>query len=748
MMPRSAPNWHSSGRGGCHALPVHEPHRPAERAWTTLRRGTVVACLAVAAGLAVLLLTMAHWPGAGQPHGVSVVISAPAVVAAGLAEEANAMPGGDVDTTWVDDADQAEQDVRDGTVQAAVLVDLRETEDVVVVGAWADPDLNRAVVDRIEAVERSHHRTVHVVERDQDWSDGAARVRLVTLVSALMGFLYVVAVSLLRGPWAASLGRGVARVLGLAGVAVGTAVALSVVPVTSLPGDRIGVIAIAAATCVVVGLVTLAIEALAGLVGLAIASAVMFALATPLIGGTDAHLLPAPWPTLGGLTTTGSAQAALSAVAFHGGHDVWRTVAPLAILGVVALVALLFARALQSDARRTADATGRPALPVAHWRARVGAVVGPLAVLMFAGVLVLPSGVASSPSVPSVASETECIADDLPHDLGEINQMLLRLDSPKTPFAGGDVGADAELQDGRRLFVFGDSVRGVDYDGPRFVRNSMLMLDDDCLSVVMPASKGALVPDRPDGVGYWPMSVVAASRPGYDLVAVTLQRIDATGPGSFDFANLGPSLAVFVVPVGETPQLLGRGDIGPDLDDRSRPMWGAATAVAGGWVYLYGTANPDQQGVFGYSLSVARVRPDDLLDQSAWRYWDGSAWQGHAAKAAELIPAVDGVSQTLSVFHQGKRWYAFSKRNDFLGSDVLFWTAPGPTGPFTPTDPVAELPSGSSGRLVYMPLAHPGLMPKKGTMVASYSRNDSDTDKVLDDPSLYRPQFLRVPLPD
>ena len=49
-------------------------------------------------------------------------------------------------------------------------------------------------------------------------------------------------------------------------------------------------------------------------------------------------------------------------------------------------------------------------------------------------------------------------------------------------------------------------------------------------------------------------------------------------------------------------------------------------AVDDDWLYLYGTANPDRDGVFGFSLHVARVRPDDvstlevaLLGRDSWQ---------------------------------------------------------------------------------------------------------------------------------
>ena len=145
---------------------------------------------------------------------------------------------------------------------------------------------------------------------------------------------------------------------------------------------------------------------------------------------------------------------------------------------------------------------------------------------------------------------------------------------------------------------------------------------------------------------------------------------------------------------------------------------------------------------------MARVRPDDVLDQDRWRYWDGERWQRDAASAAELVPALRGVSQTLSVFEQDGTWYALSKRDEALGTDVAVWRAPDPWGPFDDGTTVAELPSdAATGLLRYMPLAHPDLLPVPGTVVVSYSRNRTDVSELIEDPYLYRPRFLRVTLP-
>ncbi|QMW66473.1 DUF4185 domain-containing protein [Mumia sp. ZJ1417] len=314
---------------------------------------------------------------------------------------------------------------------------------------------------------------------------------------------------------------------------------------------------------------------------------------------------------------------------------------------------------------------------------------------------------------------------------------------------GADVGADLTLQDGRRIWVMGDTLRAADFDGQRFVRNSMLLISDGCAQTVLPEDNGALIPDRADGVGYWPMSIGRVHRNGVDVVGVGVQRVRGTGgASSTDFENLGPAIAVFHVEPGGVPQLVEVKDIGRDDPSRKRPTWGAAVAIKGEWVYLYGTANPEVDGVFGYSLRVARVHIDHLRDHSRWRYWDGTEWSKNAAEAVELIPAQGGVSQTLSVFEQDGSWYAVSKQDEFLGQDLVIWKAPAPSGPFTRASTVARIPSNAvTGQLRYMPLAHPAILPVPGTVIVSYSRNNTDLGKVEANPFLYRPAFIRVRLP-
>ena len=57
-----------------------------------------------------------------------------------------------------------------------------------------------------------------------------------------------------------------------------------------------------------------------------------------------------------------------------------------------------------------------------------------------------------------------------------------------------------------------------------------------------------------------------------------------------------------------------------------------STAIDGDWIYLYGTANHGD--TLGFSVAVARVHIDHLLDPAAMQYWDGYEWSESAGSAA------------------------------------------------------------------------------------------------------------------
>jgi hypothetical protein len=380
-------------------------------------------------------------------------------------------------------------------------------------------------------------------------------------------------------------------------------------------------------------------------------------------------------------------------------------------------------------------------------RAMPGLALAVSAMLLCAG---LVAGV-TPPEAENAGTEARarlggCVPTGPRRSVEELNSFIDNA-AGVSDFLGADVGVDVRLGGGRSLWLFADTLRSSSASD-LFVRNSMLLFSPGCAQVVLPPGGGAVVPDRADGVGYWPMSAWRIGRGDTETVSVMLQRVGVVPGQGFGFITLGPALATFRVPPSGPPELLLRKDLGADDPSTENVEWGAASTRAVGWLYLYGTSTRPLPGIHGFALRVARVRPRLVADLDRWRYWDGHRWQPDPGAAVALLPEQGGVSQTLSVWHQDGRWYVLSKQDEFLGRQIVVWPGPSPVGPFGPAYAVADLPCDTeTGELRYMPLAHPGLLPQPGTVVVSYSRNYADIGEVCAAPKNYRPHFLRVALP-
>jgi hypothetical protein len=371
-----------------------------------------------------------------------------------------------------------------------------------------------------------------------------------------------------------------------------------------------------------------------------------------------------------------------------------------------------------------------------------------VAVLALAGCGIGP---ASSQDAPPIASGALASCEEFtPYPDLESLSAALETEGSIHGIVGADIATGVRLPGDDMLVAFGDTILDSLGTSPANVRNSLLAFSEDRACLVLGHDGSAFVADRADGVGYWPTSLADATHPGVAVeptAAMFAQRVRETTDGGF--VNLGPALAEVVPDHHGIPQVVSVTDIGGDDPSRKRIGWGAASWRADdGNIYIYGTANPETDLVFGWSLHVARVRAEQVFDVSAWQYWDGQAWGDDPAASATLIPAVGGVSQTLSVFAEDGMWYAVSKQDDYLGSEIVVWSAPGPMGPFVSSGSVASRPSDVAGGILrYAVVAHPTLYPQDGTVVVSISQNTTDETALERDPTIYRPEFLRVPLP-
>jgi hypothetical protein len=352
------------------------------------------------------------------------------------------------------------------------------------------------------------------------------------------------------------------------------------------------------------------------------------------------------------------------------------------------------------------------------------------------------AGAALQPSCPAPVRPPAVTADLL-------NRIVAQADLPG--WQAADIGASTRLADGRLVWVFGDTVRRPELQ-PRLVANSMLVSSGTCVSQLVTPDHGPVVPDDRDGTVHWPMSVVAlppSAALGQDVDEVVLVLCARTrrGAGSLDFQFRGTTAAVFTVGHDGVPRLSRTVEVSPDDADRDQINWGAAATVDGNWLYVYGTRSTGEPYVFGRELYVARLPVDDPGDRGTWRFWDGTGWRAESTRAAAVLGAVGGVSQTLSVDAVDGRWTAVSKRDGDLGDFVYTWSAQSPTGPWVPRRALRAPAGYDAGRLAYAPLAHPEISLASGALLVSISHNTTDAAQLLADPELGRPVFVEVPAP-
>jgi len=328
--------------------------------------------------------------------------------------------------------------------------------------------------------------------------------------------------------------------------------------------------------------------------------------------------------------------------------------------------------------------------------------------------------------------------------VAQLNSVVSEADLPY--WQAGDIGASARLKDGRLVWIFGDTIRrqGV---GPGLVANSMLITSGLCLSQLMATARGPIIPDVEPGVVRWPMSVSVFEVDGVEKIVIFTGRIrrgDSADVWSFRY--LGSDAVTFTVEAGRAPQLDAILPLTPDAESASQVNWGSASMVSGGHIYVYGTELP-KGTAFGRSLRVARSPLASPAAKGTWEFWDGRTWQADPLEAAPVIPAVGGVSQTLSVDEIDGSFVAVSKKDGDLGSTVSTWTSRAPVGPWKRSAALEAPFLTGKDEYAYAPLAHPEVLLADGKLLVSISRNTTDLARLKQNPEIGRPKFAEIARP-
>jgi hypothetical protein len=226
-------------------------------------------------------------------------------------------------------------------------------------------------------------------------------------------------------------------------------------------------------------------------------------------------------------------------------------------------------------------------------------------------------------------------------------------------------------------------------------------------------------------------------------------------PGGFAYKLVGTVVEAFSLDsASDTLTPAGGAPIGIQDTATSDPViWGAATLISGGYIYIYGV-RPYHGSRSPYPLYLARVPVGGLATGEPWQYYRGAPgcsvsstmWTSDPASASALRT---GVSAGFSVTDVNGTYVLLTSDNStaHTTNNAVAYYAGCPTG-FAPDSPRYRVyqPRLPSGYLTYEYRIVPQFSSGSDVLV-SYSTNTTRANENFYNAAIYRPRFLDVKLP-
>ncbi|MET7647487.1 DUF3533 domain-containing protein [Streptomyces sp. NPDC005426] len=323
------------------------------------------AALLVIGVLALQLLFIASYIGAlhdPKPTDVPFGVVAPQQVSARLVTELDGLPGGPLDPRAVTDSITARRQILDREIDGALIVNPKGTTDTVLVASGGGTVLATSLTKIIKKAEFTRHRTARTLDvapaSNQDF-DGLSSFYL-AVGWCVGGYLCASILAISAGSRPANRQRAVIRtgVMALYSIAGGIGGAIIIGPILgALPGSLWGMAGLGALTVFAVGMITLALEALTGIVGIGLAVLIVVIAGNPSAGGAfPLPMLPDFWRAIGPALPPGASTWTARSIAYFRGNAVTGPLLVLSAWAVVGtVITLLMALRKKPEA---ADAAG------------------------------------------------------------------------------------------------------------------------------------------------------------------------------------------------------------------------------------------------------------------------------------------------------------------------------------------------------------------------------------------------------
>ncbi|MEV4435687.1 DUF3533 domain-containing protein [Streptomyces sp. NPDC049585] len=342
---------------------VHDPGG-ATRFLGEVRSAVTGRAAALVIGTLVLQLAfIASYVGAfhrPKPADISLGVVAPGPVATQVVQQLGALPGHPLEPTAVADEATARRRIGERELDAALVVDPRGTTDTLLVAGGAGASLAQATEAVLTRAEQAQQRALKVLDVAPAAAGDARGLTSFYLAVGwcVGGYLCAAILAISAGARPANTHRALIRlgVLALYALAAGLLGAVIAGPVLdALPGSLPGLWGLGALTVFAVGALTLALQGLAGVVGIGLAIALVVVLGNPSAGGAYPYpLLPPFWRAIGPALPPGAGTWSARSVAYFHGNGL---TCPLLVLSGWAVAGTLVALGLAL--RRTHGTTDR-----------------------------------------------------------------------------------------------------------------------------------------------------------------------------------------------------------------------------------------------------------------------------------------------------------------------------------------------------------------------------------------------------
>jgi Protein of unknown function (DUF3533) len=340
------------------------------RFWAELHDAGAWRAIALVTGvLALQMGFIASYVGAFHqptPHSVPITVVAPGQVADQTAAKLNAIDGTPLKARAVSDRASAERALRDDETSAVLILDPRGTRDTLLVASGGGAAVVTAVQTLLEQAERSQGRTLAV--RDVvplQAGDGRGLTGFYLVIGWVVGgYLLASLLAIATGARTPTRRRTLLR-LGLVAVYAaisGLGGALIVDQgIGAMQGHWLALWGLGFLVVAASATVTLAFEALLGVIGIGVTILLFVILGNPAAGGAyQADLLPGFWRVLADVLPNGAAVESVRRIVYFGGVGILGHVLVIAAWVVAGAVVALAASRGQREETAAATSSALP----------------------------------------------------------------------------------------------------------------------------------------------------------------------------------------------------------------------------------------------------------------------------------------------------------------------------------------------------------------------------------------------------